>query len=559
MSERWRVRVGRGARSSDPNTVGDKAATATPGGDVLERVLASLLELSFVLTDREGFVTRWTPRAERLLGLEGAEVAGRPLMEAFGVGDEQSPAAGRVQVKAHHQDGEKFRTELTFIPVPMSHSLEFNGFLESLESDRPTESVLRRVNSQHSDVLDWIGSVVTDGVPLHSDELTAGTIVAFRPLEEIPWLEEAEGGPGGPGKPQPALADAVDKAAEVLARSDALERTLDEAGEAVEEARAIADAAHEEASEAGRRVSEMAGENETLRGELDRAQTELGDLRGRLDSEAAPASSDELAKLRAEIEVISQAPPAVTAQDLEAVRAELGQLREAQTGGESAAERATASLEAVRALADELRAEVADAREAAARAQEAANEAADAAAVEAKVARVQAEAARVHSEEAGGHAHAAREVAEAWASAAEKHGRGASDNGHVKAERAEKPKKAETPSREPRSGFDDAQNAMAVIGLDGRFQELNPKFSELVGYREQDFQTASWPPVADRANLDHHREQMRAMLAGELNSVDVNTGYVHAQGLLVPVAGTLAVERDDDGDARQFLLSVSAP
>ncbi len=528
---------------------------------MLERVLASLLELSFVLTDREGFVTRWTRRAELLLGLSGADAAGRQLMEAFGAGDEKSPAAGRVSVKGHHQGGEKFRVELTFIPVPMSHSLEFNGFLESLESNRPTESVLRRVNSQHSDVLDWIGSVVTDGVPLHSDELTAGTIVAFRPLEEVPWLEEAET-ESSPGKPQPALADAVDKAAEVLARSDALERTLDEAGEAVEEARAMADAAHEEATEAARRVSQMADENGSLRGELDRAHSELDKLRTRMDSGVASASSEELAEIRAEIAAIREAPPAVTQEDFDALHAELRELHTADAGGETAgaaAERAEAALEAVRGLAEELRTELAHARDDAARTREAAAEAADAAAVEARVARVQAEAARVHSEEAGGQASSAREMAEAWASAAEKHGHVASDNGHVKEERPKRAKQPERPLREARPGFDDADYAMAVIGLDGRFQELNPKFSELVGYKENDFQTASWPPVADRAKLDHHREQMRAMIAGEIESAEVNTGYVHAQGLLVPVSGTLSVERDEDGDARQFLLSVAAP
>ncbi|HEY1358154.1 MAG TPA: PAS domain S-box protein [Thermoleophilaceae bacterium] len=558
--------------------MGDKSATAAPGGDVLERVLGSLLELSFVLTDRDGFVTRWTARAEQLLGLEGADAAGRPLMEAFGVSEDKTPAAGRVQVKAHHQDGEKFRAELTFIPVPMSHSLEFNGFLESLESDRPAESVRRRVNSQHSDVLDWIGSVVTDGVPLHSDELTAGTIVAFRALDEVPWMETGGDAAAPAKKSEAGLADAVDKAAEVLARSDELERTLDEAGEAVEEARAMADAAHEEASEAARRVSQMAEENVTLRSELDRAQSELDKLHTRLDNGAAPASSDELAQLRAEIASIREAPPAVTAADLEALRAEIHQLqsgdvgseiealraemrelRGAGEGGENAAERAASSLEAVRVLADELRAEVAEARDAAARAQESANEAADTAAVEAKVARVQAEAARVHSEEAGNHAAAAREVAEAWASAAEKHGRRASENGHADAGREEKPKQPERPLREARAGFDDAEAAMAVIGLDGRFQELNPRFSELVGYKEQDFQTASWPPVADRGKLDHHREQMRAMIAGEIESAEVNTGYVHAQGLLVPVAGTISVERDANGEPRQFLLSCAAP
>jgi PAS domain S-box-containing protein len=550
LSEAAAPPVGREGAGTDPIRVSDTGTMATPG-DVLERVLASLLELSFVLTDREGFVTRWTPRAEQILGLEGADAAGRPLLEAFAAPDTEAPAAGRLQVKAHNQDGQEFKVELTFIPVPMSHSLEFNGFLESLESDRPTESVLRRVNSQHSDVLDWIGSVVTDGVPLHSDELTAGTIVAFRPLEELPWQKPGEPEPTA-GKPQPALADAVDKAAEVLARSDALERTLDEAGEAVEEARALADAAHEEATGAAKRVSEMAEENEGLRDELERAHSELSDLRTRFESAAAPASSDELARVRAEIAAIRDVPPAVTREDFETLRAELRELRGAEAGGEGAgvaAQRAEAALESVRALADELRAEVEDAREAA-----------DAAVVEAKVARVQAEAARVHSEEAGGHAQAAREVAEAWASAAEKHGRATSDNGSSGSEaRPKKPKKAETPSREPRTGFDDASEAMAVLGLDGHFRELNPKFSELVGYSEPDFQTASWPPVADRGKLEEHREQMRAMLAGEASKVEVNTGYVHAQGLLVPVVGTLSLERGDDGEARQFLLTVRAP
>jgi PAS domain S-box-containing protein len=560
MSEAPPAPVGCGAAASDPNRVADEATTTVPGGDVLERVLASLLDLSFVLTDREGFVTRWTARAEQLVGLGSAEAAGRALLETFGAADEEVPAAGRLQIDARHHEAGQFCVELTFIPVPMSHSLEFNGFLESLESDRPTESVRRRVNSQHSDVLDWIGSVVTDGVPLHSDELTAGTIVAFRALEEVPWLAEPEVAPE-PGQPQPALAHAVDRAAEVLARSDALERTLDEASETVEEARAMAETAHEEAASAVRRVSKMADENSTLRDELEHANDELGELRTRFDSAEAPATSREFDELRAEVAAIRAQPPAVTRDDVEALRAELQELAASQRGGETsagAAERAEAALNSVRALAEELRAEVEGAREGAARAGESAGEAADVAAVEARVARVQAEAARVHSEEASGHALAAREMAEAWASAAERHGR-ADDDGASRAVDTPRRVEPELPAREPRPGFDDAPEAMAVIGLDGRFRELNPKFSELVGYKERDFQTASWPPVADRAKLERHRAQMRALVGGEVDSVEVNTGYVHAQGLLVPVVGTLSLERGEDGEPGHFLLSAQAP
>jgi PAS domain S-box-containing protein len=100
---------------------------------------------------------------------------------------------------------------------------------------------------------------------------------------------------------------------------------------------------------------------------------------------------------------------------------------------------------------------------------------------------------------------------------------------------------------------------MAVIGLDGHFRELNPAFSELVGYSEHDFRVASWPPVADGRQLEHHREQMAALLAGQEKKVEVSTGYVHAQGLLVPITGTLSLGRDDSGEPDHFLLEVAPP
>jgi PAS domain S-box-containing protein len=96
---------------------------------------------------------------------------------------------------------------------------------------------------------------------------------------------------------------------------------------------------------------------------------------------------------------------------------------------------------------------------------------------------------------------------------------------------------------------------MASIRLDGHFGEINPAFSELVGYAEQEFQAASWPPVADRANLEKHREQLQRILSGEIQSAHVDTGFVHAQGLLVPVVGELSLVREE-GQPCYFLLEV---
>jgi hypothetical protein len=62
--------------------------------------------------------------------------------------------------------------------------------------------------------------------------------------------------------------------------------------------------------------------------------------------------------------------------------------------------------------------------------------------------------------------------------------------------------------------------------------------------------------VMDRANLDKHRQQMKDMLEGKVESVEINTGYVHAQGLLVPIVGTLSLVREG-GEPDHFLLQTS--
>jgi hypothetical protein len=45
------------------------------------------------------------------------------------------------------------------------------------------------------------------------------------------------------------------------------------------------------------------------------------------------------------------------------------------------------------------------------------------------------------------------------------------------------------------------------------------------------------------------------MLRGEIDEAEVNTGYVHAQGLLVPVAGRIKLVKEGD-EPDHFLLEV---
>lgn len=114
--------------------------------------------------------------------------------------------------------------------------------------------------------------------------------------------------------------------------------------------------------------------------------------------------------------------------------------------------------------------------------------------------------------------------------------------------------KAEPEKREPRHGFDDATTPMAILGLDGKFRQLNPAFAKLVGYKEHEFTKAAWPSPHDRRDYKAQLEQLRKLGIGELHEVEVQSTYMHGQGLMVPVVGKLTVELGEDGRPQHLLL-----
>ena len=116
---------------------------------------------------------------------------------------------------------------------------------------------------------------------------------------------------------------------------------------------------------------------------------------------------------------------------------------------------------------------------------------------------------------------------------------------------AEPPKPVE---REPRAGFDDDAHPLALLGLDGRFKELNPSFVRLVGYQEHEFQKATWPSPHDRQHYAQQQEQFAQLASGELERVAVQSTYMHGQGLMVPVIGEITVVRGADGAPSHLLL-----
>jgi PAS domain S-box-containing protein len=115
------------------------------------------------------------------------------------------------------------------------------------------------------------------------------------------------------------------------------------------------------------------------------------------------------------------------------------------------------------------------------------------------------------------------------------------------------------PDRPSLPDFDELSTPLATLSLDGRFMHLNGAFRKLVGYSEEEFASARWPSPAFTEHIGSQRELRRALAAGEVDEAQIETAYMHREGLLVPLVGRMGLVRDEEGVPDHLLFSVGAP
>jgi len=180
-------------------------------------------------------------------------------------------------------------------------------------------------------------------------------------------------------------------------------------------------------------------------------------------------------------------------------------------------------------------------------------------------ARRDADAARAAAERAGTvHEQTTEKFTEAWremlqmaprpgAESGVRSGSGVRSNSGIITRRTES-KRYDGPLRPTRPGFDDQAQPMAVLDLRGRFKQLNPAFAKLVGYGEHEFGKAAWPSVLDRKVYKSQMAEFEQLIAGAIENAEVQSTYMHGQGLMVPVVGEIRLIRGAEGKPDHLLL-----
>jgi diguanylate cyclase (GGDEF)-like protein/PAS domain S-box-containing protein len=103
-----------------------------------------------------------------------------------------------------------------------------------------------------------------------------------------------------------------------------------------------------------------------------------------------------------------------------------------------------------------------------------------------------------------------------------------------------------------RRAFEDSAIGVAILGVDpkgpGRFLEVNDAFCQLYGYPRQQLLEMSYSQLVHPDETHAAREEIRRLLAGELESYHAELRCLHARGHTIWIGLTTSLVRDKDGN-----------
>ena len=93
-----------------------ESSPATAQAEAVEELLRQLVDARFVLTDRDGAVTRWSRPAEELFGWPSSRMIGRALVDTLALTGDLPEFGGVVQTVARRKDGSRARADADVHP-----------------------------------------------------------------------------------------------------------------------------------------------------------------------------------------------------------------------------------------------------------------------------------------------------------------------------------------------------------------------------------------------------------------------------------------------------------
>lgn len=107
-----------------------------------------------------------------------------------------------------------------------------------------------------------------------------------------------------------------------------------------------------------------------------------------------------------------------------------------------------------------------------------------------------------------------------------------------------------------RTTFSEAPIGMALVGLDGRWLEVNDALCEIVGYSRERLMAMTFQDITHPDDLVSDLKLLRQVIDGDLPGYRLNKRYFHRDGNLVHVQLDVSLIHNDDGSPRYFISQI---
>ena len=108
-----------------------------------------------------------------------------------------------------------------------------------------------------------------------------------------------------------------------------------------------------------------------------------------------------------------------------------------------------------------------------------------------------------------------------------------------------------------RSAFYDIPIGMALVSLDGAFQEANEAILDILGYSKAELLSLDFPSITHPDDLEQNLALANELLAGDRRYYRLKKRYFHKLGHTVPIEVSVALLRDSEDNPLIFIIHVN--
>jgi PAS domain S-box-containing protein len=111
----------------------------------------------------------------------------------------------------------------------------------------------------------------------------------------------------------------------------------------------------------------------------------------------------------------------------------------------------------------------------------------------------------------------------------------------------------EETERRFKATFEQAAVGIAHVGVDGRWQRVNARLCDIIGYSHQELMGLTFQDITHPEDLERDLELVQRVLTGNLSTYSMEKRYIHKSGRLVWINLTVSLVRKADGTPDYFI------